>query len=54
MDCYYEREKQDAKEMPHILHPRKDLLSSSAYAAGEGDMVGNDRKDLHAVEKLLQ
>ena len=53
MDFYYEGEKQDSQEMPRILHPQRDLLGSSAYAAAVADMVGNEGMDLYAVEQVL-
>lgn len=46
-------EKQDWGEMHQILHPQRDLLGSSTYAAAaaevEPEMVGKDQMDLLAV-----
>lgn len=46
-------EKQDSKETPGILHPQRDLLGSSTYAAVVADKVGKDQMDLLAVEPWL-
>ena len=56
MDCYSAGEKQDGLEMPHILHPQRDLLGSSTYAAAVAEperVVGKDQMDLLAVAALL-
>lgn len=59
MDCYSVGEKRDLQEMPHILlHPQRDLLGSSTYAAAAAaaavpEKVGKDQMDLLAVAPLL-
>lgn len=53
MDCYSVGEKRDLQEMPHtLLHPQRDLLGSSTYAA-VAEKVGKDQMDLLAVAPLL-